>query len=125
MRIRQLFMGDNDSPQGIRAWLNVRRWMQVLDQFTSIALPGGAVVNAPQDAWLAGVDCRVRACWPTRPPPLRLTALDRYVGRLPEFGPYLDVSFRAAAGMRQTVEFPLCGQPPPGSEVIVRLRVDR
>jgi GT2 family glycosyltransferase len=119
-------MGGNDSPQGIRAWLNLRRWLQVFDQVTSIVLPGGAVVSAPQDAWLAGVEFSVPAWWPARRPPLRLTALDRYVGRLPEFGPYLDVSFRAAAGARQTVEFPLSvGQPPPGSEVIIKLRVDR
>ena len=125
MRIRQVLIGENDSPPGIRGWLNVRRWMHVVDQFASILHPGGVIVTAPPDAWLAGVEFSVPAWWPSRRPPLRLTALDRYVGRLPEFGPYLDIGFRAAAGTRQTVEFPLTGQPPPGSLVVVKLRVDR
>src|SRR5215470_11532241 len=119
----QISMAEHDSMPSNDAGLPIRRWAQALRQRIHVAHPGGAIVTAPDDSWIVGVDVHIPAWWPIRHPALRLTALDRYVGRLPEFGPYLDVAFRARAAT-ETLEFPLSGQPPPDSEVVVKLRAD-
>ncbi len=81
------------------------------------------VVEAPDEALVVGVEVYVphrpgaaRTAW-------RLTAYDRLVGRLPQFGPYIDVGFRSETGWR-TFEFPLFAPPPAGSEVAIEVGID-
>ena len=81
------------------------------------------VVEAPDEALVVGVEVYVprrpgasRTAW-------RLTAYDRLVGRLPQFGPYIDVGFRSEPGW-QTFEFPLFAPPPAGSEVAIEVGID-
>jgi GT2 family glycosyltransferase len=86
--------------------------------------PGVALVRAPAEALVVGVELEVPAWWPTSYARFRLTALDPWVGRKPEFGPYIDVGFTATPGARQTHEFVLSIPPPPESEVEIRVAVD-
>ena len=91
---------------------------------TNLAEPGGAFVRAPEDPLFVGVELRVPSWWRSSRATFRLTARDRWVGRTPEIGPYLDVSFRVKTGGTQIVEFPLTAPPPPGSEVEVCVSAD-
>jgi hypothetical protein len=116
-------MGENDA-QRISGWAPAVPGPVCYRPLADIARPGSVLLRAPDDAVVVGAEVYVPAWGPFAYATLRLTALDRWVGRMAEFGPYIDVSFRVRAGAWETVEFALAAAPPATSEVEVSLGID-
>jgi GT2 family glycosyltransferase len=92
----------------------LRKWRQ---------RPHGTIERAPADPIVVGIELHIPIWWRLLHR-FRLTALDPHVGRRPEIGAYVDVSFRVTPGATQTFEFVLTVPPAADAQVEILVEVD-